>query len=316
MSSFKFIDLFCGLWWFRIALEDLWWSCVFSSDIDEKVQETYYNNFWERPHWDITKIDPKIIPDHDILCWWFPCQPFSVAGKRLWFEDARWTLFFYVAEIIKEKKPKWFILENVKWLVNHDWGNTLKTIIRILDDLWYRVFYKVLNARNFGIPQNRERIIITWFQKDIKPSFQFPINSIESTVELEEIINLENREINISNICKTNIETHIINNQNALRLLDRWKIVFAYEIRRSKCSFKWGNESPCLTAKMWTGGNNVPVIVGLNRKITVEEGLKLMGFPDGYKIENSFHGYKQIWNSVVIPMIKEVAKNVIKHIVD
>ncbi len=312
--KFKFIDLFSWLWWFRIALENLWWKCVFSSDIDKKVQKTYQENFWEKPFWDITKIDPQDIPNHDILCWGFPCQPFSIAGKRLWFEDTRWTLFFYVAKIIKAKKPKWFILENVKGLINHDKWKTLKTITNVLNDLWYNVFTKVLRAKDFWIPQNRERVIIVWFLSNITNTFIFP-NKTSSIISLEEIIDIKNKKSNISEICKKNIKTHLDTNLKARSIIKNKKILFAYEIRKSKCSFKWDDLAPCLTAKMWTWWNNIPVIVWLDRKITINEWLALMGFPKNYKIENSYHWYKQIWNSVVIPMIESVWKEVINKII-
>lgn len=315
MKKFKFIDLFCWIWGFRIAMESLWWECVFSCDIDRAVQETYHENFWEWPEWDITKIDPKTIPDHDILCAWFPCQPFSIAGKRLWFEDTRWTMFFYVAEILKEKNPKGFILENVKWLVNHDGWRTFSRIIDILQELDYDVSYKVLNATSFWVPQNRERIVIVWLKKWLLrgKEFKFPSKDVKLT-PLEEIIDLWNKKEDITEICKNNIYFHLEHKEKPRVLYNSKKIVFAYEIRKSKCAFKWWNIAPCLTAKMWTGWNNVPVIVWLNRKITVEEWLKLMWFPNWYKIKNSAQWYKQIWNSVVIPMIKWVSEELIRFI--
>ena len=134
-DKLKFIDLFCGMGGFRIAFEKNDCKCVFSSDIDSFAQKTYFTNFNEIPFGDITKINEKDIPDHDILCAGFPCQSFSIAGKRLGFNDTRGTLFFDVARIIKEKRPKAFILENVKGITNHDNGNTLQTILNTLNDL-------------------------------------------------------------------------------------------------------------------------------------------------------------------------------------
>ena len=161
--GFKFIDLFCGLGGFRIAFEKVGGKCVFSSDIDEAVQKVYENNFGEVPHGDITKIDAQDIPDHDVLCAGFPCQPFSTAGRRLGFEDTRGTMFFEVARILKEKKPTCFILENVKGLTNHDSGKTLETILNTLDEIGYDVKYSVLNAKDYNVPQNRER----WYWSEI-----------------------------------------------------------------------------------------------------------------------------------------------------
>ena len=150
----KFIDLFCGLGGFRVALEALGCECVFSSDIDKYARETYKMNFGEYPTGDITKIDEKTIPDHDILCAGFPCQPFSIGGKRLGFEDTRGTLFFDVLRILKEKRPRAFFLENVAGLCNHDGGKTMKTILDCLEDVGYTSFHSVINAKDVGYPQN------------------------------------------------------------------------------------------------------------------------------------------------------------------
>src|SRR6218665_2555870 len=178
--GFKFIDLFAGIGGFRIALQNLGGKCVFTSEWDERAKKTYQANFGEVPFGDITKQSTKeFIPDgFDILCAGFPCQAFSIAGKRGGFEDTRGTLFFDVAEIIKRKQPKAFFLENVKGLLNHDKGKTLATILNVLrEDLGYFVPEpKVLNAKDFGVPQNRERIFIVGFRKDQNiTSFEYPL---------------------------------------------------------------------------------------------------------------------------------------------
>lgn len=159
MEQIKFIDLFSGIGGFRVAMEeacaknDLIPQCVFSSDIDNYCQDSYENNFGHRPAGDITKVNPKSIPDHDILFAGFPCQPFSIIGQMKGFDDTRGTLFFHIANILKEKKPKAFILENVKQLVGHDKGQTLKVIVKTLKDLGYYIQYAVLNALDYGLPQ-------------------------------------------------------------------------------------------------------------------------------------------------------------------
>jgi DNA (cytosine-5)-methyltransferase 1 len=158
--SFTFIDLFAGIGGIRLAFEKHGGKCVFSSEWDKWAQKTYEANFGEIPEGDITAISEKDIPKHDILLGGFPCQPFSEAGLKLGFEDTRGTLFFDVARIISEKKPSMILLENVKGFAGHDKGRTLATVVRILEDLGYNVFYQVLNARDFGVPQNRERIYI------------------------------------------------------------------------------------------------------------------------------------------------------------
>lgn len=165
-NSLKAIDLFAGIGGIRLGFEEAFGKnieFVFSSEIDKYAQQTYYANFGEVPYGDITKIDEKDIPPHDIILAGFPCQAFSIAGKRLGFEDTRGTLFFDVARIATYHKPKLIFLENVKGFLNHDKGNTFKVVKQTLEDLGYKVYSKVLNAKDFGVPQNRERIYIVAF---------------------------------------------------------------------------------------------------------------------------------------------------------
>lgn len=171
-SKFTFIDLFVGIGGFRMALQNNGGACVFSSEWDESAKETYFENYGEVPFGDITKIDPKSIPDFDVLAGGFPCQPFSSIGKREGFKHkTQGTLFFYIAEIIKEKKPKAFILENVTGLLTHDEGRTYETIMDVLqNELEYKVFPKVLNSADFGVPQERKRLYFVGFRKDIDSS--------------------------------------------------------------------------------------------------------------------------------------------------
>lgn len=310
-NNFKFIDLFCGLGGFRIALEKQNCNCVFSSDIDKAVAQVYENNFGDYPSGDITKIDSKDIPDFDILCGGFPCQSFSIAGKRLGFEDSRGTMFFEVARILKEKKPKAFILENVKGITNHDGGKTLKTILDILADLDYTYVDKVINAKDVGIPQNRERWYCVGIRKDLNikldPNLVFPAEHT-NFFSYDDIIDVNNiyKEYKISDICENNIQKHIDKIKEK-----KSKYTLAYEIRPSRCQFKTDGISPCLTAKMGTGGNNVPVVVELNRKLTEKECLKLMGYPEDYKIGNGSQAYKQIGNSVVVPVLEQISKSLV-----
>lgn len=315
-KQLKFIDLFCGLGGFRIAFEKQKCKCVFSSDIDEAVAKVYEKNYGDYPSGDITKIDAKDIPDFDILCGGFPCQSFSIAGKRLGFDDARGTMFFEVARILKEKKPKAFVLENVKGLTNHDGGRTLKTILNILDCLGYDVVYRVMNSANFGVPQNRER----WYCIGIRKNLNINIKEREMEIfpaeqlllhSFDDIIDDRNeyKDYKISEIAKSNIQRHLFKVKNKTS-----KYTLAYEIRPSRCQFKCNGISPCLTAKMGTGGNNVPVIVELNRKLTEDECLKLMGYPDNYKIGRGAQAYKQIGNSVIVPILTSIAENLVRII--
>ena len=167
IKPFKFIDLFSGIGGFHTAFKEIGGECVFASEIDKFAKQAYTTLHGLEPHGDITKIDAKDIPDHDVIAAGFPCQSFSVAGKRGGFEDARGTLFFEVARIASEKQPKVLLLENVKGLVGHDKGKTLDTIVKTLNEIGYRVDFEVLNSKYFGVPQNRERIFIVAIREDL-----------------------------------------------------------------------------------------------------------------------------------------------------
>jgi DNA (cytosine-5)-methyltransferase 1 len=179
-SSFKFIDLFAGIGGTRLGFERAGGECVFSSEWDPFAQKTYQANFNEIPHGDITKISPEQIPDFNILVAGFPCQPFSSIGKRQGFKHAtQGTLFYDVLRIIEAKQNEAFLLENVPGLTTHDNGNTFKTILSALDEIGYNVHYKILDAANFGVPQQRKRIYIVGLRKDLKSNqnFIFPIGN-------------------------------------------------------------------------------------------------------------------------------------------
>lgn len=327
MEGFKFIDLFSGLGGFHIALSASGGQCVFASDIDVPAQKTYYENFGIMPDGDITKIDEKNIPDHDIVAAGFPCQAFSIAGKRRGFEDTRGTLFFDVARIIKEKRPKGFILENVAGLVSHDSGRTIQVIEKTLDELGYVYAWKLLNAKDYGVPQNRNRWYCVGVRDDIAKERHiteellltdiFP-ESEELSFFVEDVLEDEVDDIDrysISEVASRNIQSNLPD------FLDRRGVtkhpIIANNIRPSKVSFSNSGVFPCLTAKMGTGGNNVPVIVELDRKITVREGLRIMGFPDTYVIPHRHsQAYKQIGNSIVVPVATKISSNLVAMIAD
>lgn len=301
-----FIDLFSGMGGFRIAFESAGNKCIFSSEIDKYARETYKNNFQDYPEGDITKILSKDIPDFDILCAGFPCQPFSIAGKRLGFEDSRGTLFFEVARILKEKQPVAFLLENVRGITNHDGGNTIKVIMNTLDEIGYSCKDSVINALDYGIPQNRERWYCIGFRKDLHIDLSdIDLKQKKSLMyDLSSIIKQNNdSKYAISDICYQNIMKHV-----ELKKIEVDDYTLAYEIRPSRCQFATKNYSPCLTAKMGTGGNNVPVVIKQKRRLTEEECLKIMGYPSSYKVGRGSHGYKQIGNSVVVTVISQLAQ--------
>ena len=266
------------------------------------------------PHGDITKIDEKDIPDHDFLVGGFPCQAFSIAGKRLGFEDTRGTLFFDVARILKEKKPKAFILENVRGLVNHDGGKTLEVILSTLKEIGYSYKYAMLNAKDYNVPQNRERWYCIGVRSDLGldiENFSFPEKKELTNVLSKIIETCEDKEYQVSDRCWENIEKFV--KEKEIKISPS---TLAYDIRPSRCHFVKGDVSNCLTAKMGTGGNNVPVVISQRRKLTERECLRLMGYPNTYKVKKGFQTYKQIGNSVVIPVISEIAEKLIRFIND
>ncbi len=319
----KFIDLFSGVGGFRIALEQERLKCVFSADNDKYSCETYNLNFHEYPLLDITTLNPKKIPEHEILCAGFPCQPFSIGGYRKGFNDVRGTLFFEIAKILNEKKPEIFILENVHGLINHDQGRTFQIILDILaskinglehpsrnsENLKYNVFWNLLNSKDFNLPQNRERLFIVGF-KDPKVNFQFP-NGIKRTLGLDDILDESPIIKKISNQSYEYIDSFLKNHKN-YETISKLNYLIAYEIRKSRVAFRYDNNSPCLTTKMGTGGNNVPYLVNYKRFLTLKECLKLQGFPENYKLTEYYSAtLRQIGNSVSIPVVNSIIKNIL-----
>ena len=207
-SKYRFIDLFCGIGGFRLALERLGTKCVFSSDIDVFAQQTYFDNFGEKPLGDITQIEAKDIPSFDILTAGFPCQPFSYAGLCKGFEDqTRGTLFFDVCRILAYHRPKMFFLENVKGLVSHNGGNTIKVILDNLKELGYDIHWKVLSSLDFGLPQKRERWYCVGFDK--KVNFEFP-QPLAISPTLRDIVDLndDNPALKLSKFEHDRIQYH------------------------------------------------------------------------------------------------------------
>jgi DNA (cytosine-5)-methyltransferase 1 len=322
---FKFIDLFAGIGGFRLALQNLGGKCVFTSEWDKYSKQTYKANFGEIPFGDITKPKTKsYIPNNfEILCAGFPCQAFSIAGKRGGFEDTRGTLFFDVAEIIKKKQPKAIFLENVKGLRNHDKGKTLETILNVLrEDLNYYVPEpQILNAKEFGVPQNRERIFIVGFRKDLKiTDFEYP-EPIQESVVLEDV--LEQEEVSV----KYYLSTTYIETLRKHRARHESKgNGFGYEIipkdgiANAVVCGGMGRERNLVHDDRLTNFKPVTNISGeVNtegiRKMTPREWARLQGFPDNFKIVVSdAQAYKQFGNSVAVPAIQATAEKIIEKL--
>lgn len=320
--NFTFIDLFAGVGGFRLAFENLGNKCVFSSEIDIYAQKTYFENFNDMPAGDITKIDERDIPDHDILCGGFPCQAFSIAGRRQGFEDTRGTLFFDVARIIKEKKPKAIFLENVKGLLNHKKGETIKTILEVLrEDLGYFVPEpQIVNAKDFGVPQNRERVYIIGFRKDIlnSDSFKYP-NKLNKKVSVKDI--LESEEVSVkyylSDVYLETLRNHKERHSKKGNGFG-YQILKNDEIANAIVVGGMGKERNLIIDNKLTNFTPVTKIKGsVNtegvRKMTPREWARLQGFPDTFKIPVSdAQAYKQFGNSVAVPAIQATAKQLLE----
>jgi DNA (cytosine-5)-methyltransferase 1 len=323
--KFKFIDLFAGIGGFRIAMQSLGGKCVFTSEWDEQAKKTYQANFGEVPFGDITSENTKnFIPDDfDILCAGFPCQAFSIAGRRGGFEDTRGTLFFDVAEIIKKKQPKAIFLENVKGLFNHDKGKTLKTIINVLrSDLGYFVPNpQILNAKDFGVPQNRERIFIVGFRNDLNiESFEYP-KPTKQNVSFEVV--KEKEPVSVKYYLSNTYLNTLVNHKKRHESKGNG---FGYEIISDDGTANavvcggMGRERNLVYDDRLEDFTPITHIKGeVNRqgirKMTPREWARLQGFPDKFIIPVAdASAYKQFGNSVAVPAIKATAEQIIKNL--
>ena len=306
---FTFIDLFAGIGGLRLAFEHNGGKCVYSSEWNKYCQETYFANFGEQPDGDITKVDARSIPSHDILVAGFPCQPFSIAGvskknslgQATGFQDkTQGTLFFDVCRILKAKRPKSFILENVKNLKSHDHGNTFKVIRESLDELDYEVFYAVLDGQNY-VPQHRERIVIVGFDRlryGKGVDFDFDITVVHPKPVIKDILEPKASE-------KYTLSDHL------------WRYLQDYAQRHHAAGNGFGyglvdvnGISRTLSARYYKDGSEILIPQkGKNpRRLTPRECARLQGFPDSFRIVVSdTQAYKQFGNSVVVPLMTNVS---------
>ncbi len=313
--KFKFIDLFAGIGGIRLAYQKVGGKCVFSSEFNKFAKVTYEANFGEVPFGDITKIDEKSIPDHDVLLAGFPCQPFSIAGvskkkslgkKHGFLDETQGTLFFDIARILKEKKPKAFMLENVKNLVSHDKGRTFEVIYNTLDDLGYSVHFRVLDGQHF-VPQHRERIIIVGFDRNVfkgKENFKFP--------------KLPKPKKTIREILEENPDPKYTLSDKLWNYLQN----YAAKHKAKGNGFGFGltnldGISRTISARYYKDGSEILIPQdGINpRRLTPRECARLQGFPDNFIIPVSDNqAYRQFGNSVVMPLMHSIAKQVNKVI--
>lgn len=315
-KKFTFIDLFAGIGGMRIGFEGAGGRCVYSSEWNKYSQQTYFANFGEQPEGDITQVNEADIPEHDILVAGFPCQPFSIAGvskknsmgRATGFEDkTQGTLFFDVCRILKKKRPKAFLLENVKNLCSHDKGRTFKVIVESLEELNYKVFYAVLDGQNF-VPQHRERIFIIGFDMeryDDNIDFEFNITPVEPRPVMRDILDKEV--------------------DNKYTLSDKlWIYLQNYAAKHKAAGNGFGygiaaleGTSRTMSARYYKDGSEILIAQeGKNpRRLTPRECARLQGFPENFKIPVSdTQAYRQFGNSVVVPLVGNIAKLIVAKI--
>lgn len=318
-NTFTFIDLFSGIGGFRLGLESIGGRCVFSSEWNKFSRLTYEANFHETPSGDITSIDEEEIPDHDILAAGFPCQPFSIAGVSKknslgmphgFLDKLQGNLFFNIAKILSKKKPKAFILENVKNLVRHDKGNTFRIIRRtLISELGYEIFWKVIDASYF-VPQHRERIIIVGFRRDLypEPDFKFP--------------DFKRGKFTVSDILEETVPPKYTLSDHLWEYLQN----YAEKHRKKGNGFGYGlidpskdHQTRTLSARYYKDGSEILIKQeGKNpRRLTPTECKLLMGFPDNFVVPVSdVQAYRQFGNAVVPEVIKRVGLSMLEVIRD
>lgn len=262
-KKLRYIDLFCGIGSFHMSFSKLGFECVMACDINKAVRDTYKENYGVTPLQDIVDIDPKKIPDHDILCAGFPCQPFSQAGKQRGFKDNRGTMFFHVMKFVKINKPKIVVLENVAGLLNHDSGKTMNVILQTLQKQNYTVIYNVLKCSDYGIPQMRKRLFIICFK-----------NSVKYTKNIDKFFDLESYKADVSLSKYFN---------------KKFEKDTAYTIR---CG---GRLSPINDRHNWDGY----IVNGKEYRLTIDDAKKLQGFPNTYKlIGTDTQKWKMLGNTI------------------
>ncbi|GBL04544.1 DNA (cytosine-5-)-methyltransferase [Glaciecola sp. KUL10] len=343
-SNFKFIDLFAGIGGLRLPFQQLGGECVFTSEWDKFAQKTYLKNFGEMPSGDITQISASDIPEHDLLLGGFPCQAFSQAGLRKGFNDTRGTLFFEIQKILVDKRPKAFLLENVKQLKGHDKGRTLKTILSILrgeesesipsdlfmseeaknavsEKLNYWVDFKVLRAADFGIPQNRERVFIVGFDKDyfndidFDTAFKWP-EPPKNETQLGDILE-DLSSISLSDDKFTISDKLWAGHQKRKSQHKEKGNGFGYSLFSAHDSY-----TNTLSARYYKDGSEILIDqteLGKNpRKLTPRECARLQGFPEEYKIDavSQVQIYKQFGNSVCVKVIEAISQEMLPFLIE
>lgn len=336
IDAFRFIDLFAGIGGIRLGFEAHSGQCVFTSEWNKFAQKTYLANFPETTNHtfigDITKVDERDVPDHEILLAGFPCQPFSIAGvskknalgRPHGFEcTTQGTLFFDIARIIAEKRPKAFLLENVKNLLSHDKGNTFKVILQTLrDELGYEVHYKVIDGQHF-VPQHRERILIVGFNGKTKFTWDDLSLPKKDSIKLSSILHPQDGTEQAEEPYTTGEEAKVNSKYTLTPKLWKYLQDYAEKHRQAGNGFGFGlvdgdDIARTLSARYYKDGSEILVSQGKRkrpRRLTPRECARLMGFPDSFIIPVSdTQAYRQFGNSVVMPVMKEVARIMVPHV--
>jgi DNA (cytosine-5)-methyltransferase 1 len=322
--DFRFVDLFAGIGGMRLAFQEgkLNGGCVYTSEWDRSAQQTYFSNFGEVPFGDITAVQKESIPNHEILVAGFPCQAFSIAGRRGGFEDTRGTLFFDVAETLKVKEPKAFLLENVKGLVSHDRGKTLETIMQALNELGYHVpAPQIINARDYGVAQNRERILIVGFKsRRAANAFSYPKAVAESKRQVIRDIKEENPvsvRYYLSAQYLHTLREHRKRHEEAGHGFG-YEVLSDAQVANAIVVGGMGRERNLIVDKRLKSFIPETKIKGeVNRegirRMTPREWARLQGFPDSFDIPVAdAQAYKQFGNSVAVPAIRAVARQIVR----
>jgi DNA (cytosine-5)-methyltransferase 1 len=323
----KFVDLFCGIGGFRLAGESQGWKCVMSCDNDPFAQKTYEANFGHKPHGDIYEIKSSSVEDFDVLFAGFPCQSFSYSGKGMGFDDKRGVLFYEVLRFLEDKKPKAFLLENVKGLVSHDSGRTLTVIEKELKLAGYHIEWRVLNSADFGVPQNRERWYCVGFKE--KLDFTFP-ESLGKKVVLKDILekNLKDDSLKLSPIWEKRLDRHFksklerVPHNDFDKNSNRGKHgVFSFLKPDETLRFHMGDvKKTQIQEGFFTSSNSiaptiianrVPQLWDLRRKLSLKECIKLQGFPNNFKFPcSAAQSYKQLGNSITVPVVQKLVEQI------
>lgn len=317
LKDYKFIDLFCGIGGFHLALSSFGAKCVFASDIDDDAKAVYAKNFNLEPAGNITKIKSTKIPSHDIICAGFPCQPFSISGNQEGFDDkkGRGKLFFDIVRIARRHKPKIILLENVKNFEKHDNGKTLERVKKELDKIGYYVYHKILCASDYGVPQARKRIYIVAFKKSLKiKEFEFPIYNGNYSVLADVLLEYEDNEIQGNYVIHRDYEIDRVcaERSNVLKRIGQ-----IGQGRQGERIYSINGQATTLSTQGGGlgGKTGMYLIDGYVRKLYPRECARLMGFPDTFKLADTQEkNYKQFGNSVVVDVLQYIVQELIKHL--